>query len=292
LPEHGKIYYKLAPAGLFYLLSGLGEDEVTFENLKLYSKDIFFEIFVYPILEESFFYRLSSSKILHIFIEYFRSICKEIKVELKILEEIKKNGFYEVPSINWSYLLNYNPQEKDSPYYNLMQEWLYFMKSDKYLQWLDNKNLKKENIDSISICFSTKDDKLVLKINEIEEKAILEYNGNGLGSVNIRKYYHDFVLYNTRYQSIDQYFVELGPKLLHNINSLIFQLSLSIVKISCYKYECGPWESKRLGNLEKDLKILGNNKKMINAFRMLKNNLDNYFDEFLTYSKGEKEEEK
>jgi replication initiation and membrane attachment protein DnaB len=50
LAEHGKVYYRLSSVGLFYLLSDLVEDEVTFENLKLFSKDIFFEIFVYPIL--------------------------------------------------------------------------------------------------------------------------------------------------------------------------------------------------------------------------------------------------
>jgi hypothetical protein len=77
----------------------------------------------------------------------------------------------------------------------------------------------------------------------------------------------------------------------YNLKTSIFQLGLSILKLSCYKYECGPWESKRLGSLEKDLKILGNNKKMIDAFKMLKESLDSYLDEFLTYSKGEKEED-
>jgi hypothetical protein len=220
-------------------------------------------------------------------LEYFRTVCKEIKDELKVFEEINKNKRYEIPYINWSYILNYNPKDKDSPYYNRMQEWLYFMQSDEFLQWLDNKDLEKENIDSKTIRFSTKDTELILKINEQENIVILLLNGNELGSVNIRKDLYDFVLFNERYGGIDSYFLELGSKLSYKLETSIFQLGLSILKLSYYKYERGPWESKWLESLEKDLKILGKNKKIIDAFKILKENLDNYFNEFFTYSKEE-----
>lgn len=320
MPERPNvIYYKVTSAGLVYLLSKMNDYQMnhyekfsrqkfSINNFVKYLEDDFFRFFLYPIMDINSAKNIKSNWITNDLLEYFIKVSKLI---IKQLEIDKKNLEHTKPYLYWSCFLKCDPNNKLNSNTKIVNYFLFELKRSPILYWLkeNEKYVNFEKINKLTVKFSSKEHKLVLKIDEETKKLKIEYNDKEVGYYKIRKEYQDFLifsnplydqsdLFTTPYQITDfsrelrSFIEDLGFSILESIrrkqfhsldNEFIILKSIYEENFD-YNKELDYQEEKKI---DQDLKILAEDTKMTKLLEEMNRNYNEMYSDFCKYKKNE-----
>ena len=100
--QHGSIFFKLSQLGLLYILSLGKENFLRLDALERFKDDMFFNFFVWPYFSSNTIFNLTSETHNNNFLEYFKKICDEIKINCNRLEFFEHHKYLDFPLIYWS----------------------------------------------------------------------------------------------------------------------------------------------------------------------------------------------
>lgn len=282
-PERrGMIYYKLSSAGIVYLFHKLTDyEEIKISQfIEYYKDDGFFNIFLSPYFEIDSLINITSEQITTILFEYCIEVCKQIIKELEIFNKMENSDGSEEPYLYWSNFLRYNPDDRSSPNYRKIGEFLYgIMKQDR-LYWLKEGNIEFNKVDNLTVIFSWKEHKLIIKIDEKINQALVFYNEEELGYYPIKKEYNDFLLYSLGYQDIEAVMSHIRLPFRSEIRNIVGKLGFRILESTWWKHDYSWGDENVEKEVEHDLVLLANDSKILDLVEDIKFNFDRYYKEF------------
>jgi hypothetical protein len=286
LPEYrNMIYYKLSSAGIiyvFYKLTYTDYEEIKINKfIEYHREDKFFNIFLSPYFEIDSLINITSKHITTILFEYCIEICKQIIKEVEIFNKMEnRGGGPEVPYLYWSNFLKYNPDDTDSPNYRNIEEFLFDIKKQDDLYWLDEENIEVNIVDNLTVTFSLNEHKLIIKIDEKNKKALVFYNEEELGYYSIKREYNDFLFYAIQYRDTNEVMSHVRIHFKSEIENIVAKLGFRILESTWWKYNY-PWYDKKVQKkVEQDLVLLANDSKILDLVEDIRFNFNRYYKKF------------
>ncbi len=288
--------YRLTSLGIFYLLGKIEEKDPITNIFKYYKKDLFFQYFIYPMVNKETITAISSIEILRIFINYSKQICLEIIKELEVVGEIRKKGYSEKPYLKWKRNL-----KKDST------EWIKFSNDslvsifpvplgncDKSSE--QQQQIRQLEVTDKSISFLMEDRKYCLILDKEKKQAIPYINGEEVTAITYEsqkaclEVNRDcYVIYKLEFPHVDSYVKRLGFKFNAYLHKLEFPLGLSILKVflkhSIFA-EAGA-EANKDNSIKiyyNDLKIIAKDEKIKNLINKINSDIQQHYKDFLRFS--------
>ena len=278
--QHGAIFFKISPLGLFYYLSLGKKSYLRLGALERFKDDMFFIFFVWPYFNSNTIFKLKAEAYNSNILEYFKKICDEIKVNFKILDKAMEHDKYvDAHVIFWS---EFSRASIDEDCSDTIHGYLLYLKEYFGLDLINNdKNVNIETSnDKIILFFENnrlelvKDDTLH-QVKLLHNNEILEtYSCKKLTSKN----YQDYQLFLRIDISLESYLDNMISNIIpEKIREFIKELSLSLIEE--YDYNLKSKLSKYI--LAHDKEILKKDSKFIKILIETKSSFDLKFEEFM-----------
>jgi hypothetical protein len=316
LPSKNDINYRLTSLGIFYSLCNRKqdasnnlfkfynhwskkEDDASNNLFKNYEDDTFFEIFTYPIINKETIAAISSIEILRVFIDYATQICSEIIKELKVVGEIVRKGYYEVPCFKWKP----NRKKDNIKWLSSLSNSLssifpvpYPVPPGFYRKPTDQTYLIKQlDISHNSLSFLLDDRKYCLVLDKENNQVIPYIDDKEIGGASnrirrtrVEPKSDGYMIYSVKYKNRYDYIKNLGPKFRIYLGNLEFQLGLSILKLfyipSLFAEAASELnKDDSLKIYRNDLEILSKDEKIKKLINKVNGDIQQHYKDFLKY---------
>jgi hypothetical protein len=295
IPKAGTINYRLSPLGIFYLLFKFEKRDPVANIFKYYKKDLFFQYFIYPVINKETITAISSIEILRIFINYSKQICLEIIKELLVVDEIRKKGYSESPCLKWKHNL-----KKDST------EWIKFSIDSLYsifpvpLGDLYKASKQKQPISQLevtdkSISFLMNNRKYCLVLDKEKDQATLYINGvEGTGitykphKARLKVKPDCYIIYKLEFAHVDSYVQRLETKFKSHLWDAEFPIGMSVLRLF-FKHTLFAEvaaEANKDNHIKiyyNDLSILAKDEKIKKLINKIYSEIQEHYEDFLRY---------
>ena len=279
--QHGAIFFKLSPLGLLYFLSLGKKNFLRLGALERFKDDMFFNFFVWPYFNSNTIFKLKSETHCNNFLEYFRKICDEIKVNFKRLDEVMEHDKYvDAHVIYWSEFSRASIDEYCS---DTIHSYLLYLKENFDLDWINkDKEVNIETLSNDKIILFFENNTLELVKDDTLHQVNLLYSNEILETYSYEKLryknHQDYKLFLRIDVSVESYLDNMISDFIpEKIREFIKELSLSLLEE--YDYDLRSKLTKHI--LVHDKEILKKDSKFIKILNETKRSFDLKFEEFM-----------